>query len=436
MEPVSTEKQEQFAAIRRSVLTSPQWHQLGKAATDTYTYFALFANRGEGHMFAAAGDVALALGYTERGIRKAIAELLRVGMVKTVTQGGRGKASTYDLSIDLAGGPHERNDGSERNSGSVEENNGSVERNDGSVEGNQGSSHQSNQSKAEDISEKGGPAAPPRLPPISSEPVGGGTNPEGHPSPAYPIPPIFPAGGFFPDSTSTAFPGAGAAKIAVPSPTRAQAKPKGIKAGKGASARPARAEEDTRAILASSATRGNWWLYGIAGIYADAATLGTLPASQTHWSPRSRNVAVPEPDCSIAALAAFFDTIMAQTREKLGLPPESAMPATGAMVGIVGGLVQRFTRAGAIAHLSRVCDHWPSIQAALGNYGRGLALNAKTLAADSVIAQSDRLAAGQDIARPAPQPQRQASSHPPCTTDFDARIQGWRSDTTPALTTN
>jgi hypothetical protein len=52
----------------------------------------------------------------------------------------------------------------------------------------------------------------------------------------------------------------------------------------------------------------------------------------------------------------------------------------------------------AVAHIDRVCRRWPDIQAALGAWGAGLVPDEGVLVVPQVLAQSDRLAAGQTLA--------------------------------------
>lgn len=139
---------EQFAAVRKSVLLSPRWRQLGKAATDVYLGLALAAECGAGIVWRPADQLAVELGYTLRGVRKALAELDDAGLIELVERGRRARASRYNLSVSVNGGspkvPVSVN-GDSVNGGSPKDvtvNGGSVEGNHGSVKGNDGSSEQ------------------------------------------------------------------------------------------------------------------------------------------------------------------------------------------------------------------------------------------------------------------------------------------------------
>ena len=186
-------------------------------------------------------------------------------------------------------------------------------------------------------------------------------------------------------------------KAPATAPSTKSKEPKAVK-------REAMTDEDLRLILSDSNVMAGYFLYGRPALRADAASLATLPPSQTHWAPASRNQAAPEAGCSLPAFAAYCWVILQQARAKLGLP--LAMPAMGRLIGTMKALAEKMPRDQVVNHLWRVCQHWPAIQGSLGNFGASLALDEGILSNPQVMAASERITSGQNLAaspgRPAP----------------------------------
>ena len=170
--------------------------------------------------------------------------------------------------------------------------------------------------------------------------------------------------------------------------------------------RPARSarvlsDEDKTAIRQSAYTIAAYYLFGMPAVGKSPAMWAGLAPSVTNWAPSRESWAptgqriLPESGVGLPALAAYAWYRFSFARQALKLP--IGLPAFGKLLGVVKALRARMTQEEVVGHIDRIANNWPAIQSALGTWGAGLALDEGTLGIPQVIAQSDKLAAGQSL---------------------------------------
>jgi biotin operon repressor len=164
-----------------------------------------------------------------------------------------------------------------------------------------------------------------------------------------------------------------------------------------ASKRSGKLTDEQKVLLCSSPDAMTaWFCFGWPAVgksQADWSAAG--PPSQTNWAPRSGDYSQPESDVDISALAAWAWIKISHARGSSGLPV--TLPNLSKLIGVVKPISDRMTRQQLIDHVIRVTDRWPEIQSPLGRFGQSLILDETILAVPQVLAQSERLAAGQNL---------------------------------------
>ena len=179
------------------------------------------------------------------------------------------------------------------------------------------------------------------------------------------------------------------------SPDRPQPRPK-AKRQKGTRSTPTAPPE----ALASADHYVAWLAKGADGLAAwtagDGEGYATLPQARGSWGVDDQGRAVVE---DARSLALYTAARLTQLRKAAGLPIVAMN--LGRLGKTVKTLESRFgSIAGAVAHVDRVAQNWPSIVAA--NSWASLAPDESALIHKAVLTASDHLAAGQSIQTTAP----------------------------------
>ena len=139
-----------------------------------------------------------------------------------------------------------------------------------------------------------------------------------------------------------------------------------------------------------------WLSYGQNCLDMKNEELILQPREQMHWYTQSNDPRKPDPVLSDMSAAGFYWALLSRARVTSNLP--ITFPNVGKLVKIIHNLRRGLTRDQLVSHMERVTNRWPEIKAPLSKFGESLALDESTLAIPQVIAQSDKLAAGQSIA--------------------------------------
>ncbi|MGC4031461.1 MAG: hypothetical protein QM754_06965 [Tepidisphaeraceae bacterium] len=149
-------------------------------------------------------------------------------------------------------------------------------------------------------------------------------------------------------------------------------------------------DDDKVAITASLTALAAYYLHGREAVRLPQEQWAALPPTANHWAPQGRKLDAAEAAVGLPALAAFACYRVNCARASRGEPLR--LLNFKRMLGTVKNLLSGgLTREQAITHIDRVGRQWIDIQARLGTWGEGLALDETILTVPQVIAQAERL---------------------------------------------